>query len=333
VACTPAAAPARLVEVVLTFPAAAGAVPAAVVYLASGVTDMSRTKLLAAAVLVAGGLAAGTWARLVPTAGAQAPPQNPPAGKVEHLGEGALLSLAVKIGSAPAWEFKYYAPKAPLSLAAIEQAAATYAADGWEYAGAVKLTNVTDERKRIVMADSNMQLAAGPLLLDVLVFKRPARARNTAVQAGELLLEKLDETPGRNLRAAELLAQVAKDPANQPNVPPAAVRLVQMRKLEAEIAAMQQKLDALRKAEKKTAVLTAKDLGAGTDLQQVMTALAALADARYGADGRRQRLSFSVGKVDPPKNETTGLTIEGDPDAVDWLVEVAKKLKPSGPAK
>jgi hypothetical protein len=308
---------------------------------------MSRTKLLAAAVLVAGGLAAGAWARLVPQAGAQAPPPNPPAGKVERLAEGGLLDLAVRIGSAPApaWEFKYYAPAPPLSLGSIEQAAATYATDGWEYAGAVKLTYVSEgDEKRIEAADPAQLKRFGaatrgqqaPLMaVDVLVFKRPARAK---VAAAELLFDKLVERAGPAVTAGELLARV-QEKVDQPNTPPAVQRLVQMRALEAQIAVMQQKLDDLRKANKKSAVLTAKDLGAGTDLRQVMTALVALADARYGAEGRKQRLSFSHGKVGGKTtpdgghvligdDAVDGLTIEGDPDAVDWLVEVARKLKP-----
>jgi RNA polymerase sigma factor (sigma-70 family) len=332
VVCTPAAAPARVVDAVLTFPTAAGAVPAAVAHLANGATDMSRTKRIAAAVLVAGGLAAGAWARLAP-AGAQAPP----AGAARPAAQPDLplpQALAVDAGRpVPAWEFKYYAAGTPLTLWMIEEAAGKFAPDGWEYSGAVTLTLISDEeKKRIEGADANtFKLAAARAAgfpgtgLTVLVFKRPAKRVAANAVAEQLFAQLAAEAQNQNV-TGDLLKLAQKQFDQAAKWPPAAGKVAQARVLEAKIAELQKQLNDLRAETKKTAVLTHKDLGAGTDLSQVMTALVALADARYGADGRRQRLSFSHGNVGPDF-KTEGLTVEGDPDAVDWIVEVAGKLK------
>jgi RNA polymerase sigma factor (sigma-70 family) len=388
VACSPAAAPARLVEAVLTFPTNAGAVPAAIGHLASGVSDMTRMKLMAAAVLVAGGLAAGAWARLVPQAGAEPPKveaksdkgdakaQPPrPTDKVDPAkagqrgntkpNEAELLSLfltqilpqdgkpviqglptdgdvllaevltqqiAAK-PAAPTWEFKYYAPMPPLTLGAIEAVAAKYAPDGWEYAGCVKLTYLSDDDREVIEAADVAQLKrfvdamkAGSALmsLDVLVFKRQVK-RAAHATALTQLREDQKYRELLILRGQEDLARAA-DPAEQ-------AKRKQVRDLEAQLADIQKKLADLRDTHKKSCVLTHEQLGPA-DLGQVMTALVALADARYGEEGRRQRLTFSHGKVGP-KHETDGLTITGDPDAVDWVAAIAEKLKPatSDPAK
>src|SRR5579883_45326 len=108
-------APARLVDAVRTFPTAPGAVPAAVTHLSHGVTDMSRTKLIAAALLVAGGLAAGAWARLVPQAGAQdAAPPKPAEPRANSAQDSFSRMYAEHVGAPgdsraapPVWEFKY----------------------------------------------------------------------------------------------------------------------------------------------------------------------------------------------------------------------------------
>jgi hypothetical protein len=231
--------------------------------------------------------------------------------------------------AAPTWEFKYYAPMPPLTLGSIEAAAAKYGPDGWEFAGSVKLTYLTDDDRKAIEAADVTQLkrfadalklpGAGFMSLDVLVFKRQAKPvaqvaappRNRDTQMYRELMA---------LRATEALAKAA-DPAEQ-------AKRQKVRDLEAQLATIQKQLADLRVTHKKSAVLTHKELVPAVDFGQVMTALVALADARYGAEGRRQRLTFSQGRVGP-KNETDGLTITGDPDAVDWVVGIAEKLKPA----
>jgi len=124
-----------------------------------------------------------------------------------------------------------------------------------------------------------------------------------------------------------VVGQRSSVPAN--GTKPAGPGPDQARAIEAQIYELQKKLADLRAANKKEVVLTGKDLGPDTDLGRVMTALASLADVRYGAEERKRRLSFSVGKVGE-KHETEGLTIGGDAEAVDWMVGIAEKLKAGG---
>jgi hypothetical protein len=338
-------------------------------------------KLMAAAVVVAGGLAAGAWARLVPQAAAEPPkieaksdknegkvppprpaepgeggavapdaaeqlllqffgqaqPPTTPPMKVDEqeLVVGDLLAQiaakqdAAKKPAAPTWEFKYYLPIGLIGLGTIEAAAAKYAPDGWEFAGSVRLTYLSDaNRKRIDADDPSLLDLVGnknkfPPGMDVLVFKRPAKPAAHAATAPQ---------PGyaqayRNLyslRAQQALAGAA-DPAER-------AKRQQVRELEAQLAAIQKQLADLRDTHKKSVVLTHKELGTAADLDQVMTALVALTDARYGADGRKQRVTVihgPVGPKDEPALRTVGLTITGDPDAVDWVVGIAEKLKPA----
>jgi hypothetical protein len=156
---------------------------------------------------------------------------------------------------------------------------------------------------------------------DVLVFKRPARGKTAAGQANQLLMElALRANPDNTTLLPQVLAGAADQASRSPRVEP---RVLQKRKLEAEIALLQKRLDDLRAADRRAAVFAAADLGPKADLGKLMTVLVSLADVRYGEEGRKQRLSFS--------HSRDGLKVEGDPDAVDWVVEVVGKLKPAGP--
>jgi hypothetical protein len=229
----------------------------------------------------------------------------------------------------PAWEFKYYAPAAPLSLASVEGSAAKYAADGWVYAGALSLPRVSpDDVKRIEFADdaARKQTVLGAAV-NVLVFRRPAAGRNDA----KLALERT--ALADDVQLLDLTTRIELLRGSTPPTGPEQA-------LEAQIIDLQKKLADLRAKKKKTVVLTRDDLGPNTDPASMMTILKTLSAVRYGAEEWGQRLSFS--QVKAGTTGTSGLlTIEGDSAAVDWVVGVAKTLKaqvvnppqPAGPSK
>src|SRR5262249_50937069 len=121
---------------------------------------MTRTKLLTAAAVLVGVLAAGTATTLIPLASAQRPnaaegsgqnarppgetagaePQKPP------MGRGGGMSMGSRSAAAGAWEYKFV-PRKGDSLEAFEKILRDHAVAGWEYCGTEALT-VTDPARR-----------------------------------------------------------------------------------------------------------------------------------------------------------------------------------------
>jgi RNA polymerase sigma factor (sigma-70 family) len=156
-----AAAPARAVEAVVAAAAGTAAVSQSVLLLSAGVTDMTRTKLLAAGVLLAAATGLTGWSTgLVPTADAQPPSadaapkmrtDNPPAqyrtrndrGQADPAGDVARELPAgasyyrVPLPPGPQWEYKVMRLKAKTGdFPAAERELNALGADGWELATA-----------------------------------------------------------------------------------------------------------------------------------------------------------------------------------------------------
>ena len=171
IAATPPALTARVAALARIGLDVSGGISQTVLELARGATEvpMTRTKLLTAAAVLVGILAAGTATTLIPLATAQKETtqpaaQNPadPAAHAQAKGQfgGAMGgSMAAK----PQWEYKFV-PRKGESLEAFERLLNDYAAAGWEYCGTEALT-VTDPRRRGEWGTS-----------PTVVFKRPAGA-------------------------------------------------------------------------------------------------------------------------------------------------------------
>jgi hypothetical protein len=290
---------------------------------------MSRTKLIAAALMVAGGLAAGAWARLTPPAGAQDP--TPPEKRHgEPRAEGGRLPLSRELEilgrpgvtfTAPSrWEFKHYVPAGSLSPTVIEQVAARHAADGWVYSGTATFPDPSPaDRSRIEFADAGRRARGGPV--DVLVFRRPAAAEpnielNRAT--GEALLLQFqgyqNTPPGMSQPGGNRPAQRQGGTAV---LPPASAA--------EQIAALQKQIDALRAAagQRPAPPAITVEFGPGVDTGRVVTVLETLAEVRYGA-AWRQKVGFSRDDSIPG-----GLKLMGDAAAVEWAAGLARTLKAS----
>ncbi len=202
----PAAVPWRLVEAVSLFPkAAAGVVPVVLAKLAAeGLTmGVSYTKLLAVAVVAAGGLAVGVGPMVLPVADAQQGvpgaavqpmPAVPPVKKAE---EAAPRDKTARPGddiSIPGlrWEYKWIGPRWAYKLVEkpgeVDLAAFLdkFGREGWEYAGLVSGKFALS--KNSDAADQGMVVGQYVFQGEVMVFKRPVPPAGANPTANGLLV-------------------------------------------------------------------------------------------------------------------------------------------------
>jgi len=166
-----AAAPARLVDAAVGLARAGGPVAESVLHLTAGVTDMAltKTKLLAAGVILAAAVGVSAWSARVPAAGAQDPtpaagPFGPPAdpsaaGTAYHDAvEKAyqLLARQAAAGGHTRWEYKYV----NFGEADYEKKANELGKAGWEMVGPVGGTNFFFKRPAAVV---EQRIASAPL--------------------------------------------------------------------------------------------------------------------------------------------------------------------------
>ncbi|MBO0701143.1 MAG: sigma-70 family RNA polymerase sigma factor, partial [Zavarzinella sp.] len=175
------------------------AVSPVVLSLARGVTSMSltRTKLLAVAVLVAGALTTGIGSRVLSTADAQAPPAENRDLKADQIKK-ALEYLADATKIRDRWEYKFIPVEKPLTTADLQKVLSTADREGWEYCGSQSL--LTDNKKEAVPH---------------MVFKRPragAAAADTSNSAAAAFYEALTRKAQaeNDAQKAEKLEQVRK---------------------------------------------------------------------------------------------------------------------------
>jgi RNA polymerase sigma factor (sigma-70 family) len=146
-------APARLVERVLRLGEPGGAVSESVLHLSQGVTHMAltKTKLLAAAAVVAAAVGASVWSnRAVPTADAQHPQQPPQAAQADAYRSALANYYRVQGATSAArpagaqWEYKYV----QFGDDGYEKKANELGKDGWEMVAAVGQGNFFFKRPK-----------------------------------------------------------------------------------------------------------------------------------------------------------------------------------------
>jgi RNA polymerase sigma factor (sigma-70 family) len=176
-------------------PAAASPI---VLSLARGVTSMSltRTKLLAAAVLVAGALTTGIGSRVVSTADAQAPPANNRDAQSEQIKK--ALEFLATAQAKERWEYKFIPVEKALSTADLQKVLGTADQEGWQYCGSQTL-----------LADGKKGEAVPHM-----VFKRPkagAAAADTSSSAAAFYAALAQKAQAENDAAkAEKMAQMER---------------------------------------------------------------------------------------------------------------------------
>jgi type II secretory pathway component GspD/PulD (secretin) len=198
------------------------AVSPVVLSLARGVTSMSltRTKLLAIAVLAAGALTTGVGSRLLSTADAQAPPANPET-QADQMNR--AIDYLRSIQGMDRWEYKFIPVEKALTTADLQKVLSTADREGWTYLGSQDLV-ASDKR------------AAVPHM----VFKRPragARAADESNAAAGLyaLAVAQQQKAAQDAAAAEAAAlkkAEAQEKANAVSFPDKTLRSA----MEAEMA-------------------------------------------------------------------------------------------------
>lgn len=107
-----------------------------VLSLARGASSMTRTKLIAVGVLLAGALTTGLGARLLSSADAQGPPADPNAQQIRK----AVEFLKTHPQPAPdRWEYKFLPMTKAPTTEDLTKILAEVGRDGWEYCGAQNL--------------------------------------------------------------------------------------------------------------------------------------------------------------------------------------------------
>ncbi len=304
------------------------AVSSSILSLSQGVTGMAvhRTKLLAAAVLLAGGLTAGVGSGWLAAAAAQLPakPDNPPVANPTRAevalgdfdGEGRVDVLVTTDVPANKWEFCYYVPKGPLTVPQFEAAVAKYAGQfKAEFVGTARMSTAEITKAGNRVAAENPKGFAGPQqVAEVLVFKRPATA--LTVTAGELHLG--NDRVQLNRGSIDLLQPLTVQGTVRQGEGTLSLDVVtpdRAKDLEDQIKKLQAELDKLRARSGKQVTLSAAEVG--IDPNAMMVFLDKLAAKRFGP-GHRQRLGLGA--------SSAALDIWGDAEAVQWAVGVVKKL-------
>jgi RNA polymerase sigma factor (sigma-70 family) len=298
---------ARAVELAFTV----GPVSPTILSLAHGVTGMTlyRTKLFAAAVLLAGGLTAGVGSGWLATAAAQQADKpgvtTPPAAgeRADNQPRDLLLILEQELSRQAAEQLALTREKKPATkweydfVLANEMGTTKFVeflrdreARGWEFNGEATLQH---EGK------------AAPHW----VFRRPA-AQPVTISGGVLNLTGPGATEPRVADADLILPEVRLDPPAQPNAEANRVKELedQIKKLQAELARLRAPAAVVQKA------FRPEELPLGAS--ELADILRRLALKKYGYE----RLKFVV---DTPANL---LSVAGDQEAVDWAVGIVQKL-------
>lgn len=329
----PASLVARTAELAVT----AGPVPPTILSLAHGVTDMTlyRTKLLAAAVLLVGGLTAGVGSGWLATAAAQQA-NKPGASNQAAPGERAadqqpeqaqavvedLTLLANQLAAAnekkPASKWEYdFVIASEMGTTKFVEFLRDREARGWEFNGEATLQHEGKDAPHWV-------------------FRRPAAQANAAARIDRLLMDQLFRAAspqaaqahaGANAANCALCHKVGIDDATLRRVwldlygvpPPAPAKpseaTAREKELEAKITQLQAELARVRDQGKKKLTLPAEEVGSNpTELMDLLDKLAA---RRFGTDAR-DRLELG--------SSAKGLYLSGDAEAVDWAVDIVKKI-------
>ena len=322
----PAAVAARTAELVL----ADDVVPKSILTLSQGVTGMAlhRTKLLAAAVLVAGGLAAGAGSGWLATADAQSPPKPAapvlpaapakPAAEAERKARQAqadvddlarklseLMAQKAKVPALATNEF-YYVPRggdAAVTPTEFEAMVRDHEGKGWEFLGVVEMTWAGP-----VKGGSKAQ---EPSALPTFVFRRPAARPAPPTKSG--LAPAVDKPAAREPKPGESGKTGLKQLAQK------AAASADEQALQAEVKRLTAELAALRGGPKEVRLAKSSLSLSPHDMQRVLATLAA---ERFGTDGKKP-LTLEA--------SDTELTLRGSAEVVDWAADMARKL--SRPAK
>jgi len=318
----PAAVMARTAELIVD----GATVPSSILSLSQGVLGMAvpRTKILAAVVLLVGGLSLGVGSGWManaqqPTKPQDGPPaKTTPAADVKQLqadleralqkleqqrqqaetdkSEWVLLDVVVAnekrkeavVASTKKWDYDFVvvSDMGPTKFVQFLQDRETR---GWEFNGESTLLHEGKSKPHWV-------------------FRRPVRtpAKEQVLGAADQLIL---EAYLKQVTAAE--GELKAKPTV--NVPPLGPN--RAAELEAQIKFYQAQLDALRKKSRTTIKVSKADLG--IDPTEMMTILNTLAGKRFGKDAR-ERLDLGAG--------TNELTITGDADAVQWAQSMVRKL-------
>jgi RNA polymerase sigma factor (sigma-70 family) len=294
--------PASLVTRTADLAFTAGPVSPTILSLAHGVTDMTlyRTKLLAAAVLLVGGLTAGVGSGWLAAAAAQqtntpgasntaAPPADRQPEQVQAADELFLLAsqyaLLNEKKPASRWEYDFVLAS-EMGTTKFVQFLRDREARGWEFNGEATLRHEGKDAPHWV-------------------FRRPVgQGAKSPPQVNDVL----------TLQYAQDLQpffdEVLRNQFVQPNAEANRAKL-----LEAQIQSLQAELAKIRAQTRKQVTLGPTEVG--IDPQEMMTFLGKLAARRFGP-GYRERLELS--------STSKGLDIRGDAEAVEWAVGVVRKL-------
>ncbi len=329
------AVPAGLVgRVVASAGAGAASVPPAVLELLAEVTPMTvnRAKMIAAAALVAGGLAVGvgsgwlasagaqtsgppaaaqpaqpasTWAELLAQAAAQ-PPGSKPATSAGGEALRVWGFLAANEASRPAakWEYRYLPQPAGVKRAEFEAAIAEAEAGGWTLVGVADLRWAGDR--------SGDPLVQGGATQPTLVFRRPA---GWGPDAASALQDQAKQNMDAYLQYLNALGTAGGKGANPPSTAGGSADDKQARRLEAQIRDLQEQLAKLKPSEA-THERTIPQAELPLGVSELADVLRRLAVKKYGYE----RLTFAV------TSPVAALVIRGDREAVEWALGVIRAM-------
>jgi RNA polymerase sigma factor (sigma-70 family) len=179
-----------------------------VLSLARGVSVMTvtRTKLLALAVLAASVLTTGIGARLMSTAEAQPPARETDADQVKRA-----LEYLSKQRSRSEWEYKFIPMEKPLRITDLQAVLRTAELEGWEYCGSQDIATA-DEKPRLVphlaFKRKRDERAADQTTAAAVAALMAAQAEKEANRAEAALQLRTREAALRNLREAETAKQL-----------------------------------------------------------------------------------------------------------------------------
>jgi hypothetical protein len=157
---------------------------------------LTRTKMLVAALLLAGTFSIGIGSRHLPSAEAQAPPADPNAASVKKA-----IDWLKANPPQPRWEYKFLPVPKPLSSADLQKVLNASDREGWEYCGTQELTGEVKAK----------DMQPGSAGVPHMVFKRPRQAGTddrAAVAALELLAAQ--EEQARKAEYARRIAEAEK---------------------------------------------------------------------------------------------------------------------------
>jgi hypothetical protein len=276
----------------------------AILSLTYGVTGMAmyRVKLLAAALLLTGGLATTIGSGWLTTVTAQQANTNsdakPPAAKAPTANQTLREAALNAIKPVSKWEYEFVVASEMGTVKAV-QLLHDQEAMGWEFNGQVTLQH---EGKATQMWMFRRPAGQGKTTLSAPTFDSGLTTiyrRHGIFRNGELVIPE---------QAPKTLTTY-HDRNYQPTAAERAVNL------EAQIRALQAELTRLREQNKKSLTLPAEVVGVNAvDLVGLLSKLAA---RRFG-ESARKRLQLTA--------MAQGLNLTGDAEAVDWAADIVKRI-------